>query len=41
MEIQPMSQNKDKYDTCKFIFLSNPHGKNSDLVSDGIELSKI
>ena len=33
--------NKDKYDPCKFLIISNPHGIYSDLVSNGIELKKI
>ena len=41
IEIQPKSQNNDKYDTSKILIISNPHGKNSDLVSNGIELRKI
>ena len=39
LEIQPI--NKDKYDPCKILILYNSHGKYSDLVSSGIELSKI
>ena len=40
LEIQPRL-NQDKYDTCKLLIIADPHGKKSDSVSNGIELSKI
>ena len=40
LEIESRS-NKENYDPCKFLIIANPHGKSSDLISNGIELKKI
>lgn len=33
--------NNCKYDSFKFIIISNPHGKDSNLLGSGIEIKKI
>ena len=42
--VKPNNDEKQNYyafNTVKFLIISNPHGKNSDLVGSGIELKKI
>ena len=46
LEIYPLNKDYEddkynKYDTCKFLIISNPHGKDSKFIQTGVELKEI